>query len=110
MSFFGGEQEFGLKPIEVATWGPFVLIQPDYDIISCDGRGEERVGDEWLGTASHLLSTNGIDTSLTHVCRRDYTINCNWKVQFFQDTRLLFTVLLSYSTSTLLNQYRIVLA
>ncbi|XP_078175530.1 choline monooxygenase, chloroplastic-like isoform X1 [Carex rostrata] len=72
--------EFGLKPIEVATWGPFVLIRLDNDAISCDGRDEERVGDEWLGTASHLLSTNGIDTSLTHVCRRDYTINCNWKV------------------------------
>lgn len=103
MSYFGGEQEIGLKPIEVATWGPFVLIRLDNDAISCDGMDEERVGDDWLGTASHLLSTNGINTSLTHVCRRDYTINCNWKVQFFQDTRLLFTVLLRYSTGILLN-------
>lgn len=87
--FIGGEQEFGLKPIEVATWGPFVLIRLDNESISCEGRDEERVGDEWLGSASHLFSSNGIDTSLMHVCRRDYTINCNWKVHFFFFARTL---------------------
>jgi choline monooxygenase len=79
----GGKQEFGLKPIKVATWGPFVLIRLNNDAISYEERNEEGVGDDWLGSAYHLLSSNGIDTSLMHVCRRDYTINCNWKVQFF---------------------------
>ena len=42
---------------------------------------DDLVGDEWLGSASHLLSRNGIDTSLHHICRREYIIECNWKVQ-----------------------------
>jgi choline monooxygenase len=39
------------------------------------------VGDEWLGSASDLLSGSGIDTtSLPHIYRREYIIECNWKV------------------------------
>ncbi|CAL4966609.1 unnamed protein product [Urochloa decumbens] len=69
------KNEFGLVPIKVATWGPFVLAR--FDDESTEG---DVVGDEWLGSASELLSTNGIDTSLPHICRREYIINCNWKV------------------------------
>ncbi|CAL5049979.1 unnamed protein product [Urochloa decumbens] len=69
------KNEFGLVPIKVATWGPFVLAR--FDDESTEG---DVVGDEWLGSASELLSTNGIGTSLPHICRREYIINCNWKV------------------------------
>ncbi|CAM0909662.1 unnamed protein product [Alopecurus aequalis] len=71
------KNDFGLIPIKVATWGPFVLARFDdfsQDIV------DDVVADEWLGSASHLLSTNGIDTSLRHICRREYIIECNWKV------------------------------
>ncbi|GJN39227.1 hypothetical protein PR202_gb28332 [Eleusine coracana subsp. coracana] len=70
--------DFGLIPVKVATWGPFVLAKFDDD--STEDNVDHIVGDEWLGSASDLLSTNGIDTSLPHICRREYTINCNWKV------------------------------
>lgn len=35
---------------------------------------------EWLGSSSEQLSNNGVDSSLSFVCRRDYMIECNWKV------------------------------
>ncbi|CAN6206794.1 unnamed protein product [Urochloa humidicola] len=70
--------DFGLVPIKVATWGPFVLAR--FDNESTEGDAGDVVGDEWLGSASELLSTDGIDTSLPHICRREYIINCNWKV------------------------------
>jgi len=72
------KQDFGLVPVKVATWGPFVLAR--FDDESTEGDAGDVVGDEWLGSASKLLSTNGIDTSLPHICRREYIINCNWKV------------------------------
>ncbi|KAL5699626.1 choline monooxygenase [Ranunculus cassubicifolius] len=68
--------EFGLLPLQVATWGPFILlnVEPQLEALSSN------VEDEWLGSSSEILSTNGIDTSLSFICRREYTINCNWKV------------------------------
>ncbi|OEL37452.1 Choline monooxygenase, chloroplastic [Dichanthelium oligosanthes] len=72
------KQDFGLVPIKVAAWGPFVLAR--FDDGSTEGDVGDVVGDEWLGSASSLLSTNGIDNSLPHICRREYIINCNWKV------------------------------
>ncbi|TKW22887.1 hypothetical protein SEVIR_4G257300v4 [Setaria viridis] len=72
------KNDFGLVPIKVATWGPFVLAR--FDDESTEDDSGDVVGNEWLGSASELLSTNGIDTSLPHICRREYIINCNWKV------------------------------
>lgn len=72
------KNDFGLIPIKVATWGPFVLIR--FDDESTEDNVYDTVGNEWLGSASDLLGTNGIDTSLPHICRREYIINCNWKV------------------------------
>ncbi|XP_042496342.1 choline monooxygenase, chloroplastic [Macadamia integrifolia] len=71
---------FGLKPLKVATWGPFVLISLDKDIQPQQEADIKIVADAWLGSGSELLSSNGIDSSLTYVCRREYTIECNWKV------------------------------
>ncbi|XP_057987930.1 choline monooxygenase, chloroplastic isoform X2 [Hevea brasiliensis] len=72
--------EFGLIPLNVATWGPFVLLSvgkensPHHEV---DGN---MVENEWLGSCSDTLKTNGVDSSLSHVCRRVYNIECNWKV------------------------------
>ncbi|KAM3213398.1 hypothetical protein ACQJBY_066023 [Aegilops geniculata] len=71
------KNDFGLLPIKVATWGPFVLAR--FDDSSQDTVGDV-VGDEWLGSGSDLLSRSGINTSLPHICRREYIIECNWKV------------------------------
>uniref|UniRef100_A0ACD5UIH4 Uncharacterized protein n=1 Tax=Avena sativa TaxID=4498 RepID=A0ACD5UIH4_AVESA len=71
------KNDFGLIPIKVAIWGPFVLAR--FDDFSEDTI-DDVVEDEWLGSASELLSRNGIDTSLHHLCRREYIIQCNWKV------------------------------
>ena len=35
---------------------------------------------QWLGSSAGFLSANGVDTSLSYICRREYTIECNWKV------------------------------
>lgn len=40
----------------------------------------DAVAKEWLGSCSDILSRNGVDSSLSFVCRREYTIECNWKV------------------------------
>lgn len=39
----------------------------------------ETVEAEWLGSSSEMLRS-GVDSSLKHVCRREYAIECNWKV------------------------------
>lgn len=70
-------KEFGLVPIKVATWGPFVIInlstsQQEADNDNCEN--------DWLGSSSKLLSAGGVDSSLSYVGRREYIIECNWKV------------------------------
>ncbi|XP_062164249.1 choline monooxygenase, chloroplastic isoform X1 [Alnus glutinosa] len=72
--------EFGLIPIKVATWGPFVLLNLDNEIFPPGEADSHIVASEWLGSCSNILSTNGVDSSLSYVCRREYTIECNWKV------------------------------
>ncbi|XP_024019931.1 choline monooxygenase, chloroplastic isoform X1 [Morus notabilis] len=68
--------EFGLIPIQVAIWGPFVLLNMEQKVTS----DVDDVANEWLGSASEVLNTNGVDSSLSYICRREYTIECNWKV------------------------------
>ncbi|KAM5553652.1 hypothetical protein ABKV19_025741 [Rosa sericea] len=68
--------EFGLTPIKVATWGPFVLANMEPEVDS----DAETVESEWLGSSSDVLIKYGVDSSLSFVCRREYTIECNWKV------------------------------
>jgi choline monooxygenase len=54
----------------------------------------EIVESKWLGSSSDVLKNNGVDSSLSYVCRREYTIECNWKVQ---------SILVSFEISTLLD-------
>ncbi|XP_022987330.1 choline monooxygenase, chloroplastic isoform X2 [Cucurbita maxima] len=72
--------DFGLVPLPVATWGPFVLLNMDEKLSSELVVDEDKVAYEWLGSCADLLSLNGVDASLSFVCRREYTIECNWKV------------------------------
>ncbi|KAH1201215.1 Choline monooxygenase, chloroplastic [Glycine max] len=72
--------DFGLLPMKVATWGPFVLLNLEKENLSKKEVDSHNVSKEWLGSSSEILSTNGVDSSLSYVCRREYTIECNWKV------------------------------
>ncbi|CAA0821443.1 Choline monooxygenase- chloroplastic [Striga hermonthica] len=71
--------EMGLIPLKVAIWGPFVLINLD-EVRTNEYIDTKAVGNEWLGSAAGVLSSGGVDTSLDYVCRRIYTLDCNWKV------------------------------
>lgn len=72
--------EFGLVPLKVATWGPFVLLNMDKEISPLQEVNSGVVSSEWLGSCSEILSMNGVDSSLSYICRREYTLECNWKV------------------------------
>ncbi|EEF44142.1 choline monooxygenase, chloroplastic [Ricinus communis] len=72
--------EYGLLPINVAAWGPFVLLNVDRESSPQQEVDGNMVENEWLGSCSGLLKTNGVDSSLSYVCRRTYNIECNWKV------------------------------
>lgn len=71
--------EFGLVPLKVATWGPFVLLNMEKEAVPQEVDSNV-VANEWLGGSSEILSVNGVDSSLSYLCRREYTIECNWKV------------------------------
>ncbi|GAV59711.1 Rieske domain-containing protein/Ring_hydroxyl_A domain-containing protein [Cephalotus follicularis] len=73
-------EEFGLIPLNVATWGPFILLNLDQEVSPGQEVDSNIVANEWLGTCSEILSLNGVDSSLSYVCRREYTLECNWKV------------------------------
>ncbi|KZV50441.1 choline monooxygenase, chloroplastic [Dorcoceras hygrometricum] len=75
--------EMGLVPLEVAIWGPFVLINFSKGMRHEEDVDNEAVGNEWLGSTADILSNNGVDTSLDYICRRTYTIECNWKILIF---------------------------
>ncbi|KAL7137124.1 hypothetical protein ABFS83_10G072300 [Erythranthe nasuta] len=72
--------EMGLVPIRVAAWGPFVLVNFEDGATPNEILDNKTVSSEWLGSAAEVLSANGIDSSLDYVCRRVYTLECNWKV------------------------------
>lgn len=66
--------------MRVAIWGPFILLDLEKDKFD----EHDDVGMEWLGSTSEILSTNGVDTSLSYLCRRESTIECNWKACVFK--------------------------
>ncbi|KMS95013.1 hypothetical protein BVRB_013240 [Beta vulgaris subsp. vulgaris] len=70
-------KEFGLIPISVATWGPFVVVNLSASREEVDCGSLEN---DWLGSSAGLLSANGVDNSLSYICRHEYTLECNWKV------------------------------
>ncbi|GKV11250.1 hypothetical protein SLEP1_g22516 [Rubroshorea leprosula] len=72
--------DFRLIPLKVATWGPFVLLNIDKEVSPKQEVDNDIIAHEWLGSCSELLCLNGADSSLAYLCRREYTIECNWKV------------------------------
>lgn len=71
--------EFGLVSLGVASWGPFILLNMEPENFPHQ-QSLGNVGTEWLGSASEILSVNGVDSSFSYLCRREYIIECNWKV------------------------------
>ncbi|KAJ9162429.1 hypothetical protein P3X46_022205 [Hevea brasiliensis] len=70
---YGLDGEFGLVPLNVVTWGPFVLLNV----------GKENSSYQEVDVVSDTIKTNGFDFSLSYVCRCVYNIECNWKVRCF---------------------------
>ncbi|MQL94484.1 hypothetical protein Taro_027144 [Colocasia esculenta] len=71
--------DFGLIPLSVATWGPFVLVNMDKNRQPKQNAADDIAEKEWLGCCSGILR-DGIDSSLKHICQRKYVIECNWKI------------------------------
>ena len=64
--------EMGLQPMHVQTWGAFVFIAHD---------SGGRTLDAWLGEGGvALLPRLPSAESHMHVGRREYVLQCNWKV------------------------------
>jgi choline monooxygenase len=71
---FDGVQEFckeeqGLPPLSVAAWGPLVFVHPD----------PPQPLPAYLAPLPERTAALGIDR-LRFAGRRDYVLNCNWKV------------------------------
>nr|XP_004242785.1 choline monooxygenase, chloroplastic-like [Solanum lycopersicum] len=72
--------EMGLIPMRVAVWGPFILLNFENGVLPEQESDFDLVGNEWLGSSSQILADGGVDASLSFLCRREYAIDCNWKV------------------------------
>jgi choline monooxygenase len=68
-------KDFGLWEIECKEWGPIVKI-----LLGGEARGH-CASEEQLGGLRETLKTAGFSQGLTHVARKSYTLNCNWKVR-----------------------------
>lgn len=73
----------GLVPVRVAVWGPFILLNFENGVLPENEADFDLVGNEWLGNSSQILIDGGVDSSLSFLCRREYTVECNWKVSSF---------------------------
>lgn len=64
--------DFGLRPVRVAAWGPFVFASLDAD-------GPELA--DVMGAIPDEVATSGYDIDrMSLVERREYVVECNWKV------------------------------
>jgi choline monooxygenase len=69
MEFFD-RSEFGLVPLRLETWGPFLFVNFDASAPPLSAFLEEASGPEFAESVS----------TMKLVERRDYTVECNWKV------------------------------
>ncbi len=64
--------DFGLEPVRVDSWGPFVFVNLDPDAPSLP---------EVMGDIPGEVAAAGYDMdAMSLVERRDYVVECNWKV------------------------------
>ncbi|XP_078578643.1 uncharacterized protein LOC144863397 isoform X2 [Branchiostoma floridae x Branchiostoma japonicum] len=63
----------GLKPIAVRTWGPLVFLR-------LDGYPDEDEYDQKVLPLMLELEEMGFSSGMRHICRRQYQLNCNWKL------------------------------
>ena len=67
-----GKEDFGLVPVRVETWGPFVFVNLDASAPPLA---------EMMGAIPSEVAAAGYDVAnMRLVERRDYVIECNWKV------------------------------
>ncbi|CAH1783946.1 unnamed protein product [Owenia fusiformis] len=65
--------DFGLRPVQVSTWGPLVFVKLD----------AEHTGPEpkkILANLTPKLDALGFSDGMKFVKRKTYKVNCNWKV------------------------------
>nr|AAV91779.1 choline monooxygenase [Salicornia europaea]AGD99673.1 choline monooxygenase [Salicornia bigelovii] len=67
-------KEYGLVPLKVAEWGPFVLISVDKNLPETDP------GTEWLGSSAEDVKAHAFDPNLQFIHRSEFPMECNWKV------------------------------
>lgn len=78
--------DFGLLPIPIDTWGPFIFLRFASDSKQPGSPSEGVIN--WLGNGGKtLLQSAGLEDDLSHVAKQDYLIKCNWKV--FADNYLV---------------------
>ncbi|KAI5060463.1 hypothetical protein GOP47_0024883 [Adiantum capillus-veneris] len=71
--------DFGLLPISIATWGPFVLL--NFSLPCADLKLDHNAVDkDWLGDAHSAIESADINAELCHIATKEYLVNCNWKV------------------------------
>jgi len=62
---------FGLAPLAVDTWGPFLFAHPRPDALPLH---------DWLGEMPALVAAAGIDVDTLRLHHRvPYSLHCNWK-------------------------------
>ncbi|XP_077988297.1 uncharacterized protein LOC144442794 [Glandiceps talaboti] len=66
-------RNFGLKSMEVTTWGPLVFIRPDR---TSDGNDLFQE----MAPLKEELDDLGFSSGLRFLERKSYILNCNWKV------------------------------
>ncbi|CAM8936067.1 unnamed protein product [Rhodiola kirilowii] len=73
-------KDFSLIPLKVAAWGPFILLNMREATSAQQSTDESTVENEWLGDCPEIQIIKGVHSSLRFICRRSYTMDCNWKV------------------------------
>ena len=74
-------RDYGLRPLQSAAWGPFVLVNAADSPARQPGGGVEAGGgfEDLVADAAPALAVFS-DPGLLFVARREYRLRCNWKV------------------------------
>lgn len=67
----------GLHPLRVQQWGPLIFLHFG---AAPDGPDNTPSVEQWLGRGGEAMVAGGAHDELCHVARREYVVDCNWKV------------------------------